>query len=476
MTPKAIPDRRSSVIPHRAHALRMASRLHRRAGAAVTLFVVVLPAGLSAQGTSPKDPIFRPPDDVVQRVVRAQFVACSIAQGASGSELDGLDLALQRLIDGQQNRVARLTRDSLPVLTAKQEHSDAVRRLKPLEKQFDDLIVRQNEIDAAQAPFEARIAAARQGGAPAGTTRLEELNQLIKGLDEEHQRKKDEYDKIPDKDNWLQGRDEILQAEMRQNREKRAPLEAERAQILALVRGEQENRTYADLVAEEGPLETRIKTLREQIRDLTDKRDSAKRTLDYSSSPAAIDSLEMHHEISGFVEQYLRTARDCVQERRQQIASQTGAPGAPGVATPPPRAASGLATTVLNGRWRGNCSGLPPTVTATADSGDMNFYFGEMAGDVIPVRVSFLITGDVIGLEGYGATGQILNDGSIAEGRGGASFYNITWDGKIAPDFARSTPGSLVPDKWTANGNVTVTDLYTTGGGTCSGTWSAATP
>jgi len=416
--------------------------------------------------------IFHAPEDSLASFMNAQALACQIADTAKSADLDLLDKVLQRMIQQQEERVRKLSRDSAPGLAAKDTLGLAVAGLRPLETELGPLHVKRNEIIKLLEPDSARIAAAMQGDESPGSTRLAVLEPEIQRLQVSIAADSAAHAKDPNKDRWFfDTRDESLKNRLMRNRDSLAVLTREREQILQTVKVIRENPVYAGRVADKEKLDVEIAEIEAKIKRLEERRDRAKLTLADISLPA-IDSLDTFHELNGFVHQYLSQARDCIQKRRTQLAGAPAAPAAP--ATP-----GGLETVYIVGTWTARCSGdLPPGAEPT-DGGRMDFIFSEPTNNSteVPVRVGFITSGKVIGMD-YGAVGRVLNDGTIVDGRGGTPGLShlVVWDGRLAPDMARSDPARLVPDKWRGSGHVTVTDIYRQGAGTCTGTWTAATP
>jgi len=447
---------------------------------AATLF---LPLDLAAQvprtfGT----PTVSIPKETIERIINAQAAACRAAENAtSEAELDALDFPLQQMIQNTEQRVLQLSADSAPALAAQRADSVAEARLKPLEDQLKPLLKERRRIDTEQAPTETQIAAARQGDNPTRLS-LDQVNAEIKSLREQIGRDstalRDFLKMHPDRGWWERqtgpANDEKLERAIRDKLAKLATLEDQQLTILRSSSGYQlDPKDYERLALEEVANEAKIRELEQRIAPLRKARDATEERL-ARFDVEGVKNLEQLHEENGFTEQYIRQGRDCIQKRRTQLASGAGAQPPPVIPTAVP---GGLGTAYITGTWTATCSGDLPPSAARTDGGAMNFYFGDATKTPLDVRVDFLTTGKVGGID-YGAGGHILDDGTIADGRGGAPglSHSLVWDGRLVPDMARSTPGLLVPDKWMGSGNVTVTDIYKAGGGTCTGTWTAATP
>jgi hypothetical protein len=431
--------------------------------AATLLLSVELAAQVPATRAQAGSVIFLAPEDNVVNFMNAQALACQIADTAKSADLNLLDLMLQRMIQQEEEHVRKVSADSAPGLAAKRTFDLAVAGLRPLETELGRLQVRRKDIKELLEPDEARIAAA-QGDESPGSTRLEaEIQRLQVSVAADSAA----HAKDPNKDRWFfDTRDQSLKNRLMRNRDSLAVLTREREQNLQTVKVIRENPVYAGRVADKAKLDVEIAELAAKIKRLEERRDTAKLTL-ADINLASIDSLATLHDRNGFVHQYLSQARDCIQKRRTQLA---GAPAAqPG----------GLETVYIVGTWTATCSGDLPPGAARTDGGRMDFIFSEPTNNSteVPVRVGFITSGKVIGID-YGAAGRVLNDGTIVDGRGGAPglSHSVVWDGRLAPDMARSNPARPVPDKWMGSGNVTVTDIYRQGAGTCTGTWKAATP
>lgn len=395
--------------------------------AAIPLLILahlLLPRALNAQVPGP---IFKAPDQVVERIITAQALACQVADTASGAVLEGLDLALKQMIQEQEDLVRRTAADEAPGLAAEKTLSESEAKLRPLEAQLDPLLTRRNEINSSQKLYEDSISTATQGDAPPGTKpRLQELDDEIQGYNDEHARFDAELKKITDADDWLQGRDEQLKALMEENRTKWARSRDERRNIVRRIHTARYNPQYQALVTEEEALDIRIAELQEKVKPLREARDTAKRTL-ADVNLENIKKLEQLHEINGFTHQYLSYARDCVERRRGQLAQNV-----------PPPAAGGMLTGTASGRWSGGCKykaegyvpGRPLTI-----GGTVNFQFdgaGGVSGTFVANSGEFGVTSfPVVGTLSHHPDAAIALDFWVENAMGAGTGWSGTWQGQF---------------------------------------------
>ena len=412
---------------------------------------------------------FNVPKQTAEWIITAQGLACQIADTSSGPQLEGLDLALQRMVEQSQNELRRAVADSAPARAAQKTLAESEAKLKPLEAQLDPLLVRANEINSSQKVFEDSMAAAARGdAAPGGATRLEELETTMKSLDVEHARFASELAKITDADNWLQGRDEMLKADMRENRTKWTQARDERRNIVRRIHTARYDPAYQVLVREEEALDERIRILREQIDPLRQARDTAKKRLgDFNLE--AIKNIEQLYEIDGFLYQYLSYARDCVDRRRRQLAQNVPPPAVSQPGGPP---AEDILTGDASGRWSGSCTwksggyvpGRPLTI-----GGTVSFKFDGANG----VTGTFLASDGEFGVTSFPVAATLTVDSDpaaslrfwVENGIGGGSGWSGTWQGR----FGR------IDGQFTGHGfNAPVLKIQTTqwGEAECVATWS----
>lgn len=389
------------------------------------LFLLALVPGLTAQVPGP---IFKAPDQVVERIMTAQVLACQVADTASGKVLAGLDVALQRMIQEQEDLVRRTVADSAPGLAAEKTFAESEARLKPLEAELDLLLTRRNEINSSQQIYEDSISTATQGDAPPGTkSRLEQLDDDLSSYNVEHARFDAELKKVTDADHWLQGRDDQLKADMDTNRTRWARVRDERRGIMRRIHTARYNPQYQALVTEEEALDIRIAELQEKVKPLREARDTAKRTL-ADVNLKNIKKLEQLHEINGFTHQYLSNARDCVERRRGQLAQNV-----------PPPAAGDMLSGTASGRWSGGCKykgaegyvpGRPLTI-----GGTVNFQFdgaGGVSGTFVANSSEFGVTSfPVVGTLSFFPDADPGRKFQVENGMGGGTGWSGTWQGQF---------------------------------------------
>jgi hypothetical protein len=428
------------------------------------LAVLLLPQGLAAQDLAAQDrrPIFSPPDQVVERIMKAQALACQVADTASGGVLDLLDRTLQQMIQEQEDLVRRAAADSAPGLAAEETLRESEARLKPLEDELNPLLVRWNEINGSQKSYEDSVSTARQGDAPPGTkTRLEQLDEEIKASNEVYARDSLELSKIAD--HWLEGRDEQLKAQMEENRTKWKRAMDERADIMRRVETAQENPNYKSLVSEEAALDIQIAELKAKIKPLSEAIAAAKETL-ANVNLENIKKLEQLHEINGFTHQYLSYARDCVERRRGQLAQ----------AVPPPAAGQeDVLTGTASGRWGATCKykgaegyveGRPLNM-----GGTVNFQFDGAGG----VSGTFVANSSEFGVSSFPVVATLRADPDpltgrrvwVENGMGAGTGWSGTWQGRFG----------TIDGQFTGHGfNAPILTIQTSkwGEAECVATWS----
>lgn len=435
-----------------------------------SVLVVLAFGALLAGELSAQVPLtFNVPSQTAERIVTAQILACQVAETASGAELDGLDLALQRMIQQAENEVRRAAADSAPAIAAQKTVAESEAKLKPLEAQLDPLLVRANEINSAQKIYEDSMAVAARGNAePGGATQLEQLEASMKSLDDQHARFASEAAKITDADNWLQGRDEQLKHDMVENRTKWRQARDERRDIVRRIHTARYNPAYQNLVQEEEALDQRIQRLREQIDPLKEARDAAKKRLgDFNLE--AIRNLEQLHEINGFLHQYLSYARDCVERRRGQLAQNVPPPVVAQPGTLPPE---DVLTGTASGRWSGGCKyqaegyvpGRPLTI-----GGTVSFQFDGANG----VSGTFLASDADFGVTSFPVVATLRPDPDPSTGRrawvengtGAGTGWSGTWQGRFG----------TIDGQFTGHGfNAPILKIQTSqwGEAECVATWS----
>lgn len=412
---------------------------------------------------------FNVPKQTAEWIINAQGLACQIADTTSGPQLDGLDLALQRMVEQSQNELRRAVADSAPARAAQKTLAESEAKLKPLEAQLDPLLVRANEINSSQKVFEDSMAAAARGdAAPGGATRLEELETTMSSLDVEHGRFASELAKITDADNWLQGRDEMLKADMRKNRTNWSQARDERRNIVRRIHTARYNPAYQALVREEEALDERIRLLREQIDPLRQARETAKKRLgDFNLE--AIKNIEQLYEIDGFLYQYLSYARDCVDRRRRQLAQNVPPPAATQPGGPP---VEDILTGSASGRWSGGCKwqaegyvpGRPLTI-----GGTVGFQFDGANG----VVGTFLASSGEFGVTSFPLSATLTPDPDPTTGRrfwvesgtGAGSGWTGSWQGRFG----------TIDGQFTGHGfNAPILKIQTSqwGEAECVATWS----
>jgi hypothetical protein len=364
---------------------------------------------------------------VVERIIRAQVLACQVADTASGADLASLDLMLQRMIQEQENLVGRAVKDAATGLAAEKTFAESEARLKPLEAELDPLLTRRNEINSSQKTYEDSISTATQGDAPPGTkSRLEQLDDDLTTYNEGLARFDAELKKITDADDWLQGRDEMIKAEMDTIRTRWARARDERRNIVRRIHTARYNPQYQALVTEEEALDIRIAELQEKIKPLREASKAAKETL-AAVNLENIKKLEQLHEINGFTHQYLSHARDCVERRRGQLAQNV-----------PPPAAGDMLTGTASGRWTGGCKykaegyvpGRPLTI-----GGTVNFQFDGAGG----VSGTFVANSGEFGITSFPvvATLRFFPDADpgrqfqVENAMGAGTGWSGTWQGQF---------------------------------------------
>jgi len=310
--------------------------------------------------------------------------------------------------------------------------------------------------------------AARGNAEPGAVTQLEQLETSMKSLDDAHARFASELAKITDADNWLQGKDEMLKADMVKNRTQWRQARDERRDIVRRIHTARYNPAYQNLVQEEEALDQRIQRLREQIDPLKEARDAAKKRLgDFNLE--AIRNLEQLHEINGFLHQYLSYARDCVERRRGQLAQNVSPPvvAQPG-ALPPEDVLTGTAS----GRWSGGCKyqaegyvpGRPLTI-----GGTVSFQFDGANG----VSGTFLASDADFGVTSFPVVATLRPDPDPSTGRrawvengtGAGTGWSGTWQGRFG----------TIDGQFTGHGfNAPILKIQTSqwGEAACVATWS----
>ena len=331
------------------------------------------------------------------------------------------------MIQEQEALVRETVADSAPGLAAQKTLAESEARLKPLEAQLDPLLTRRNEINSSQTIYEDSISTATQGDAPPGTkSRLEQLDDDLKMYDEGLARFDAELKKITDADDWMQGRDEMIKAEMDSIRMRWARARDERRGIMRRIHTARYNPKYQALVTEEAALDIQIAELQEKIKPLREARDTAKRTL-ADVNLKNIENLEQLHEINGFTHQYLSNARDCVERRRGQLAQNV-----------PPPAAGDMLTGTASGRWSGGCKykaegyvpGRPLTI-----GGTVSFQFdgaGGVSGTFVANSGEFGVTSfPVVATLRYFPDADPGRRFQVENAMGAGTGWSGTWQGQF---------------------------------------------
>ncbi|MFN2383554.1 MAG: hypothetical protein ABR559_04750 [Gemmatimonadota bacterium] len=391
------------------------------------LGTLLLTPGAWAQGA-------RVPAATVQRVVSAEFAYCSQSETATSAQLDALAAKIQAEIAAQQRATTAAVADSSARHTA---FKDAEKALKQLDDSKGPLDAELNIIEAAQKPFEDRMAATERAENPAGgPTRLQQIESEMTGFQDQIARLQAELKTIKDPDNWLQGRDEQINAEIAGYRTKWEALRDERRGIIRQVHTDRYNPEYLRLLQEEEKLRERIGEIQNKIEDAKNARDRAKNRYE------AIDlaALELAHEENLYLYEHLTRAQHCVDKRRAALAGE-----APAVAT--------TAKGTVTGRWGVLCKWKDPEMSDITDGGTFSLTLTGSGG----VNGTYLSSNST-----YPVGGNVGADGT-ASGSGSAADWSVNWGGR----FSQPSGGAIV-----GGGSVNVT-LTSFGGGTCGGSWTA---
>lgn len=390
------------------------------------LGILLLASGTWAQGA-------RVPAATVQRVVTAEFKYCSDSENSTSAQLNALATQIQADIAAQQRATSQLVADSAARHKA---FTDAQKALKQLDDSKGPLDAQLNLIEAAQKPYEERMATAeRAENLAGGQTRLQQLEAEMAGFLQQIGNKEAELKTIKDPDNFLVGRDEVLKAEIAEERRKWEKHRDERRGIIRQVHTERYNPEYVRLLEEETKLREKIGEIQNKIEDAKNARDQAENR--FKAIDLAV--LELSHEENLYLYEHLTRAQHCVDKRRATLANE-----APPVAT--------TAKGTVNGRWGVLCKWNDPEMSDITDGGTFTVTLNGSGG----VNGTYLSSNS-----SYGVGGNVGADGT-ASGSGTGSDWTVNWGGR----FSQVAGGGIV-----GGGSVNVT-LTSFGGGTCGGSWS----